>query len=133
MKHAAAALMTLCAIAALPLHGQQRQSRVRNIEELSWPQIDTLDRERTMFILPIGMLEQHGPHLPVGADTLGVVHEAAATAERVSRTLPEWTVVMMPPIHYGESGANEIAGRFVHPGTYAIRHTTLRSLVADVG
>ena len=40
---------------------------------------------------------------------------------------------MMPPIHYGESGANEIAGRFVHPGTYGIRHSTVRSLVADIG
>ena len=133
MKHAVAALFILCAITALPLRGQQRHSRVRSIDELSWPQIEALDRERTMFILPMGMLEQHGPHLPVGADTLGVMSEAAATATRVSRAMPEWTVVMMPPIHYGESGANEIGGRFVHPGTYAIRHATLRSLVADIG
>ena len=51
------------------------------------------------------MIEEHGPHLPVGADTIGVV--------------------------YG--GANQLGDKLVHPGRYAIRQSTLRSLVADVG
>jgi creatinine amidohydrolase/Fe(II)-dependent formamide hydrolase-like protein len=29
-----------------------------------------------MFILPIGMIEAHSPHRPVGADTFGVSFEA---------------------------------------------------------
>ena len=41
------------------------------------PQIDALERQRTLFILPVGMIEQHGPHLPVGADTIAVTYEAA--------------------------------------------------------
>ena len=53
------------------------------IEELTWKEIDALDRARTLFILPVGMLEQHGPHLPVGADTFGVSYEASAVAQRV--------------------------------------------------
>ncbi|MGH9176724.1 MAG: creatininase family protein [Vicinamibacterales bacterium] len=32
------------------------------LEELTWPQIDALDRQRTLFILPVGMIEEHGPH-----------------------------------------------------------------------
>jgi creatinine amidohydrolase len=114
-------------------HGQSRASRILQLEELRFPQIDSLDRERTMFILPIGMLEEHGPHLPIASDTFGVMFEADGVAKRVSRQLAQWNVVMMPPLHYGETGANEIGGVFVHPGTYGIRHTTLRSLVADIG
>jgi creatinine amidohydrolase/Fe(II)-dependent formamide hydrolase-like protein len=34
---------------------------------------------------------------------------------------------------YGEGGANEIGNIQVHPGTYRIRHTTLRAAVADIG
>jgi creatinine amidohydrolase len=79
------------------------------------------------------MLEEHGPHLPVGSDTFGVEYEAAGVSKRVSAALPESHVVMMPTIYYGESGANVIGGDFVHPGTYGIRHSTLRPLVADVG
>jgi creatinine amidohydrolase len=106
---------------------------VYTLEELTWPQIDALDRARTLFILAVGMLEQHGPHLPVGADTLAVVHEANAVAERVIRAEPGWNVVMMPPIPYGHSGANTLGDRPTHPGTYALRQSTLRALLADIG
>jgi creatinine amidohydrolase len=108
-------------------------SRIYKLEELTWVQIDALDRRRTLFILPVGMIEQHGPHLPVGADTIGVMHEANGAATRVSRALPDWNVVMMPAINYGHSGANQLGNMPIHPGTYAIRQSTLRSLVADVG
>jgi creatinine amidohydrolase/Fe(II)-dependent formamide hydrolase-like protein len=133
MTRTLTALGMACAIGTLPFQAQSGGSRVQRLEDLRWPQIDALDRERTMFILPVGMLEQHGPHLPVGADTFGVLFEANGAAARVSEAIPNWRVVMMPPINYGESGANEIANDLIHPGTYGIRQSTLRSLVADVG
>ena len=39
----------------------------------------------------------------------------------------------MPPVNYGQGGANQLGDMPVHPGTYAIRQSTLRSLVADLG
>jgi creatinine amidohydrolase len=109
------------------------RSKIYKLEELTWPQIDALDRERTLFILPMGMIEEHGPHLPVGADTFGVTYEANGASRRVSGALPDWNVVVMPPVNYGHGGANVLGDRLVHPGTYAIRQSTLRSLVADLG
>jgi creatinine amidohydrolase/Fe(II)-dependent formamide hydrolase-like protein len=79
------------------------------------------------------MIEEHGPHLPVGADTLGVMYEATRVTQRLNRALAGWNVVMMPPIHYGTGGANLIGGIQVHPGRYGIRQSTVRSLVADKG
>jgi creatinine amidohydrolase/Fe(II)-dependent formamide hydrolase-like protein len=108
-------------------------SRVHKLEELTWPRIDAFDRQRTLFILPVGMIEQHGPHLPVGADTIGVTYEASGVSRRVSRALPDWHIVMMPAVNYGQSGANQLGDRPTHPGTYAIRQSTLRSVVADLG
>ena len=70
-------------------------------------EIDALDRARTLFILPVGMIEQHGPHLPAGADTLAVVYEADVVTQAVSRAAPGWNVVMMPAVNYGHSGANQ--------------------------
>ena len=132
MKFALSAFVFVCA-GAVSASVQPRDSRIYKLEELAWPRIDALDRARTMFILPIGMLEEHGPHLPIAADTFGVAFEAKGVAARVSQALPAWTIVMMPLIPYGESGANEIGGDLVHPGTYGIRQSTLRSLVADIG
>jgi creatinine amidohydrolase len=106
---------------------------IHKLEELTWPQVDALDRERTLFMLPVGMLEVHGPHLPIGTDILGLNYEADRASRRLSLALPDWNIVMMPPISYGQGGANELGGRLVHPGTYAIRQSTLRALVADLG
>ena len=133
MTRTLTALGMACAIGALPFQAQSPGTRVQKLEELRWPQIEALDRERTMFILPVGMIEEHGPHLPVGADTFGVMFEVNGAAARVSDAMPQWRVVIMPPINYGESGANEIANDLIHPGTYSIRQSTLRALVADVG
>ena len=133
MTRALTGLVVLSAIALAPVYGQQQNARIYKLEELNWPQIDALDRERTMFILPIGMLEQHGPHLPIGSDTFGVTFEADGIVRRVARALPQWNVVLMPPVNYGHGGANVIGGQLVHPGTYGLRQSTLRALVADLG
>jgi hypothetical protein len=39
---------------------------------------------------------------------------------------------MMLPINYGQGEANVMGYGVVHPGTYAIRQSTLRSLVTDL-
>ena len=135
MTYALAGLI-VCAIAGsaeAQLDRGAPRSRIYKLEELTWPQIDAFDRQRTLFILPVGMLEEHGPHLPIGADTIGVVYEANGTVTRVSRALPDWNIVMMPSINYGQSGANQLGDMPIHPGTYSIRQSTLRSLVADLG
>jgi creatinine amidohydrolase/Fe(II)-dependent formamide hydrolase-like protein len=112
---------------------EPQRSNIYRIEELTAPQIDALDRDKTLFILPIGMLEQHGPHLPIGSDSFGVSYSVSEISKRVGKPLPGWNIVIMPAINYGEGGANEIGNIQVHPGTYGIRQSTLRSIVADVG
>ena len=106
---------------------------IYRLDELTWPEIDSFDRARTLFILPVGMLEQHGPHLPAGADTLAVVYEANAVAQQVSRASAGWNIVMMPTVAYGHSGANQLGDLPIHPGTYALRQSTFRALLADIG
>ena len=122
-------------MAAATAAAQPREPRstVRKLDELTASQIAALDRERTIFILPVGMLEQHGPHLPIGADTLAVVYEANGAARRVAQDLAGWSIVMMPPVNYGQSGANRLGDQRYHPGTYSISQATLRSLIADIG
>jgi len=108
-------------------------SQVFAIGDLTWADIDALNREKTLFLLTVGMLEEHGPHLPIAADTIGVEYEAARVADRLTQTLPDWNIVLMPAVNYGSSGANQIGNAAIHPGTYGVRQSTLRSLVADIG
>ena len=44
--------------------------------QLTYPEIEALDRGTTIPILPVGAVEAHGPHLPLGTDD--IISEAMA-------------------------------------------------------
>lgn len=138
------ALTLLCSLQSMPIPAQAQQDsrdsstaaakgKVLVIGNLTWKDIDALSRDRTLFLLTLGMLEEHGPHLPIASDQIAVEYEAGRVADRLSRALPGWNVVLMPTVNYGSVGANQIGKIAIHPGTYAIRQSTLRSLIADIG
>lgn len=93
-------------------------------------ELTALDRARTIVVLPGGILEEHGPYLPVYAD--GYINERLAdTLAAVLATRTGRPVVVFPPVPLGNSGANDIGGRFSFPGTYAVRLETLRAVFMD--
>lgn len=51
-------------------------------------------------ILPTAAIEQHGPHNPVGLDTMCCMAVARAAAEAAG---PDLNVVVTPPLHFGSS------------------------------
>jgi creatinine amidohydrolase/Fe(II)-dependent formamide hydrolase-like protein len=55
-------------------HQRQRQHQPRrrrvHWEELTTVEHERLDKARAVAVLPIGAVEQHGPHLPVGVDAM---------------------------------------------------------------
>ena len=57
-------------------------------EELTSPEVDALDRDRTVLILPLGSVEQHGNHMPLGTDTMLAHAVSLAAAERLPETSP---------------------------------------------
>ena len=80
-----------------------------------------LDEPRTV-VVPVGSLEQHGPHLPLDTD----VRIAVAVADRVGRHRPDPLVA--PPLAYGASGEHE-----GFPGTLSIGHEALRAAAGRAG
>lgn len=106
-------------------------AQVLRLAELNIDQIRALDRQRTVILLPGGVLEEHGPYLPSFTD--GYRNErmtevlAAAIAKR-----PGWTAVVFPMIPLGTDGANRIGGKYVFPGSYQIRAATLRAVFMDL-
>ena len=43
---------------------------------MSTPALDALDRARTVVVLTVSPLEEHGPHLPVVVDAIAARHFA---------------------------------------------------------
>lgn len=64
------------------------------LDELSWPEVGRILAREPRLLVPVGALEQHGPHLPLGTNTLvatAVVNELSATLE----------ILRAPPFCYG--------------------------------
>ncbi|MGA9839141.1 MAG: creatininase family protein [Thermoplasmata archaeon] len=73
-----------------------------------------------LVIVPVGALEAHGPHLPLGADQIQAEATAATLAERVD-------ALVAPTIAYGSAPG---ARRF--PGTVSLSIAQLETHVAGV-
>ncbi len=93
--------------------------------ELTWTEVEALDTERTIAILPVGAVEAHGPHLPLATDGVIAGEMAEAGARRLAAR--GWTPVLLPALDYT---AAPFAGGF--PGTLTIRPRTVAALVEDL-
>jgi mycofactocin system creatininase family protein len=79
------------------------------------------------LIIPVGSVEQHGPHLPLDTDTRIAGTVAGAIAERLAdRNESNWALA--PAIGYGASGEHE-----GFPGTVSIGTAALRLLLVEFG
>ena len=89
--------------------------------ELRWPEMKALDRGKTVAILPVGSMEQHGPHLPLQVDHF----IAQRFAEDLEKKMPE--VLLLPPIWAGVS-----AHHMDFPGTITLRPRVFIDLLREI-
>ena len=122
----ASILLCLCILPAMPSFAQ-----IYDMREMATVDIRNLDLNRTVIIIPEGILEEHGPYLPSYTD--GYRNEYFA--QRVAESIVErdgWAVLIFPPIPLGTGGANQIAKRHIFPGTYHVHFSTLRAMFMDL-
>lgn len=124
-------ILTAVLLASSAAFAPPAWAQVHQLAQMTTEQIQGLDRERTVVLLPGGILEQHGPYLPAYAD--GYMSEWTTTqlAESIVAR-PGWSVLLFPAIPLGTGGANEIGRRYSFPGTYAVRAATLRAVYMDL-
>jgi len=89
-----------------------------NLIDKSWTEIGEIKTDRV--IIPVGSIEQHGPHLPLGTDTL--------IAEAVSKKISEKTnAVVAPTISIGISDEH-----MDFRGTMTLSKETFKSVIKDI-
>jgi creatinine amidohydrolase len=93
--------------------------------DLSTKDFAELDAERVVAVLPVGAVEQHGPHLPVRVD-------AAINAGIVTRAVelmpPDLMALVLPMMPVGKSDEH-----LAFPGTLTLSHETLGRVWYELG
>jgi creatinine amidohydrolase len=93
-------------------------------QELTTEDVAALDRARTVAVLPVAAVEQHGPHLPLGTDAMineGVLARALALAPA------DTPAVVLPMVTIGASGEHRD-----FPGTLSLSARTLLEAVTEI-
>jgi creatinine amidohydrolase/Fe(II)-dependent formamide hydrolase-like protein/7-cyano-7-deazaguanine synthase in queuosine biosynthesis len=92
--------------------------------ELTWP--DAAERLKAVDIalLPVGAVEQHGPHLPLDTDAF----DAEYLAQRVADACSDPKPFVLPTVSYGVSYHHE-----GFQGTISLSNDTLARLIYDIG
>ncbi len=97
-----------------------------NWQEKRFSQLDPeLVRGSLVAILPLGAVEAHGPHLPVGTDVWIAEAMARKGAEKLGKE--GTSVFVLPSLAYAPAPFADL-----HAGTLSIRAETLIALVLDI-
>ncbi len=91
---------------------------------LTWPDARVRLGPTSVALLPVGAIEQHGPHLPLDVDTYDAERLAIEVAKRCSNPLP----LVLPVIPYGVSYHHDD-----FPGTISVGPDTLAAMVREIG
>lgn len=92
---------------------------------LSWTDIQAMpDKENTVLLLPVGAIEQHGPHLPLAVDAAISVAVLGKALDKLDPSIPAYA---LPPLYYGKSNEH-----WHFPGTLILSAQTLLAVLSDI-
>jgi creatinine amidohydrolase/Fe(II)-dependent formamide hydrolase-like protein len=107
-----------------PISSPGARSKSYLLRELTWPEAEKRLEEVDVALLPVGSIEQHGPHLPLDSDAFDAEYLGHRVAEKCSDPKP----LVLPLIPYGVSYHHE-----GFSGTISISPDTLSRLVYEIG
>jgi creatinine amidohydrolase len=93
-------------------------------QDLTWPEFRSLPAN-TVAVLPVGAIEQHGPHLPVAVDT--AINQGIVA--RTLKVIPDDLPVLVLPTQAVALSVEHLR----YPGTITTSAETLIALVCDIG
>lgn len=105
----------------------KNEIKIIQLEELSWKQIEGINREKAVVFIPISPLEEHGPHLPVGTDLLTARDAAKEAMKVVNKKKPDVITILFPPIPLGYARMSQ-----GFPGTVSTQVKAIKTIVFDI-
>jgi creatinine amidohydrolase len=93
--------------------------------EMPWPAVEEAAKEGALVLLPTGVIEEHGPHMGLGVDTLCSVLSCKLTRKKLEDRGVK--ALIAPPYYWG---INNATGAF--PGSFSVRKETMKAVLYDI-
>lgn len=100
-------------------------SASRLLGDLRAPEIASALTSDSIIVLPLGAIEQHGPHLPLNTDFVVADAASRAAVDRVGAETNAW---LLPTLAYTKSNEHLWSA-----GTMSLSASTLMSVLDDIG
>lgn len=97
----------------------------RMLSDLRGPEVDARLTRDSIIVLPLGAIEQHGPHLPLNTDFVVADAAARSAVERVGEQVDAW---LLPTLPFTKSNEHLWAA-----GTMSLTAETLMKVLDDLG
>lgn len=94
--------------------------------EMTWQEIDKKAKENALVILPLGVIEEHGYHLPLGTDIYLAVSQAWYIKDEMEKDGE--ACIIAPPYYWGTMAV--VTKNF--PGSFTARPETIRMMILDI-
>jgi creatinine amidohydrolase len=95
------------------------------VGEMSWPEYADRMKKNPVVMLPVGAIEQHGPHLPLSTDVI-------VPTEIAIRVARETGDIVLPAVNYGYRSMPKAGGGDRFPGTTNMDAATIVGQVRDI-
>src|SRR5687767_15684149 len=101
--------------------------------DMTFPEFEVAVKKTDIVLLPIGAIEEHSSHLPLGTDAMN----ATAQTVQVQDYLREagFDTIVRPPLNIGITNAGgdwTRDGTYAYPGSLTISKSTFVALYVDV-
>ncbi len=73
-------------------------AEIHQLREMTWQDVERLDRENTIFMIACGPIEQHGPQTPLGTDLYIAEYVMHRCAEHLADH--DYPVIVAPTVPY---------------------------------
>lgn len=91
----------------------------------NWKDVEAAGKEKRPVLFPLGVIEEHGPHLPLGSDIYWSISMCRMVKEKLHREGRE--CVIAPPYYWG---INHCTGGF--PGSFSLRPDTMQQVLFEI-
>ena len=94
------------------------------IADMDWPAVEAAAGRRAVMMVPVAVIEQHGPHLPLATDTYG----AYLVCRLIRKELQEAGIetVIAPPYYLGQCSTTRM-----FPGSLHISRDTMMAALGE--